>query len=90
MSTPESDLTRTWRRSRWWATSALIALALASALTFVYGHWLHGVLMALGAALLIKGSVFGRRSRRAKWVAAEASVPMRPMPERRQAPRKAA
>lgn len=74
MPSRDLDLTRTWRRSRWGATAALALLALGSAITLVNGHWLHGGLMALGAALLVKGSVFGRRSRRHSWQEAEAQT----------------
>jgi drug/metabolite transporter (DMT)-like permease len=61
-----SESTSQWRRSRAWATAAFLAMALGALFTLGQGHLIHGLLMGLGAALLFKGSVFGRRGRRLK------------------------
>ncbi len=55
-----------WLRSRWWTTLAC-ALTFAGGLWAAWGqHTLHALLLMAAALLLARGSVWGRRARRAK------------------------
>lgn len=72
-----------WRRSRYWATAACCAGALAGLLTLLSGHHLHGGLMLLAALLLVKKSVFARGYRRQALEAALLSQPASVSPARK-------
>ncbi|MFT3857604.1 MAG: hypothetical protein QM742_08945 [Aquabacterium sp.] len=53
-----------WRRTRYWTTLACLTALVAGLLTLAAGHPMHGWLMMLGALMLVKGTIWGRRSRR--------------------------
>lgn len=53
-----------WRFTRVWATLACLSALIAGLLTLAAGHPAHGWLMVLASLVLVKGSIWGRRSRR--------------------------
>lgn len=61
---PASRSTSPWRLTRYWTTFACVAAVLAGLLTLSAGHLMHGWLLILAGLMLVKGTVFGRRSRR--------------------------
>lgn len=53
-----------WRFTRYWTTLACLTSLIAGLMTLSAGHPLHGWLMVLASLVLVKGTVWGRRSRR--------------------------
>jgi hypothetical protein len=60
-STPSRSV---WQRSRYWTTASFAGASLAGIGLLSSGHHLHGGLMLLGAAVLLRQSVLSRRARR--------------------------
>jgi hypothetical protein len=53
-----------WQRSRHWTTASFAGASLVSIALLSTGHHLHGGLMLLGVAVLLRQSLMGRRARR--------------------------
>lgn len=53
-----------WQRSRNWALASFAGASLAGIGLLSTGHHLHGGLMLLGAAVLLRQTVMSRRARR--------------------------
>lgn len=53
-----------WRSTRYWTTFACLTTLVTGLITLAAGHPLHGWLLVLGSLMLVKGTVWGRRSRR--------------------------
>lgn len=53
-----------WRHTRYWTTLACLSALGAGMLTLAAGHPLHGWLLVLASLVLVKGTIWGRRSRR--------------------------
>lgn len=64
-----------WQRSRYWATAACCTVATTGVLTLWAGHLLHGSLMLLAAALLVRHTVLARGYRRRVMEAALPGTP---------------
>lgn len=61
---PPNSARSPWRFTRYWTSLACVTALVAGLLTLAAGHPMHGWLMVLGALMLVRGTVWGRRSRR--------------------------